>query len=240
MPGRALPTALLLLAARERGQPLTTRSLRIALVMGAVLGMAACDRHQGSPSAPRPPTPTVTVSSLTISGNASISDPGGTTQLTATARYSDDSTRNVTADIQWRSSDSDPLTAVVSVISPGLIRAERYGQGAVRATYASERGALSADATVRVAPDGVFLIDVMVADHGYATDGARVQLTSPAGTFRATTNLWGYVILPAAGDAIVQVEKAGFRTIAKAMTVTSDRDIEFVLQPSDGGVTGQQ
>jgi hypothetical protein len=177
----------------------------------------------------------VTVTSLTISGNASISDPGGTTELTATARYSDDSTRDVTADVQWYSPDSDPFTAVVSVISPGLIRAERYGQGVVRATYSSERGATSADAKVRVAPDGVFLMTVVVGDHGYATDGARVQLTSPAGTFTATTHLWGFVVLPAAGDAIVQVEKAGFRTITKSMTVTSDRDIEFVLQPSDAG-----
>ena len=32
---------------------------------------------------------------------------------------------------------------------------------------------------------------------------------------------------------MVKVEKAGFRTITKSLTVTSDQSIEFELQPSD-------
>ena len=231
MSTRALPTALLLLVAGGRRQPIKTRNLRIALVMTAVLGIAACDGGQGSPTSPSPLAPTVT--SLTISGNTSITGLGGTTQLTATARHSDHTTREVTAEAQWSSSNDDPLSPVVRVISPGLIRGERYGQGGVRVTYASGRGAASANAQVRVTPVGAFLLTVSVSDHGYATDAARVQVTSPAGMFSATTDLWGVVCLPAAGDAMVQVEKAGFGTITKSVTVTSDQIIDVVLQPSD-------
>jgi hypothetical protein len=210
-----------------------TRNVRIALVLSAVLGIAACDQHHGSPTAPVPLAHTLT--SLTISGNTSISRLGGTTQLTATASYSDFTTREVTAEAQWSSSNSDSLGAVVSVISPGLIRGERYGQGGVRATYASAQGSASANAQVRVVPDLVFLVTVAVSDHGFATEAARVQVTSPAGTFSVTTDLWGVVSLPAVGDATVQVEKAGFRTITRSLTVTSDQTIEVVLQPSDPG-----
>jgi hypothetical protein len=77
------------------------------------------------------------------------------------------------------------------------------------------------------------MVTVAVSDHGYATDAARVQVTSPAGTFSATTDLWGVVSLPARGEAMVQVEKAGFRTITTSLTVTSDQSIELELQPSD-------
>lgn len=233
MSTRALLTALLLLVAGGMCQPIRTRKLRIALAMAAVLGIAACNGPEGSPTAPSDLAPTVT--SLTITGSTSIRGLGGTTQLAAIAGYSDGTAREVTAEAQWSSSDNDPLSAVVRVISPGLILGERYGQGDVRARYASERGTASASTPVRVVPDGAFLVTVAVSDHGFATDAARVQVTSPAGTFSATTDLWGVVSLPAVGEAMVQVDKAGFRTITKSLTVTGDQNIEVVLQPSDPG-----
>jgi hypothetical protein len=211
-----------------------TSILRIAFVIGALLVAAACDEPNKSPTAPTGvgagPTATVTVTSLTISGNTSIRDIGGTTQLTATARYSDDTTQDVTALAAWRTGEW------LSVSSPGLIRAVQYGQDTV---YASMRGqdgrSVQATSTVRVAPDGVFLATVSVSEHGDTSHGARVQVASSAGTFSATTDLWwGYVCLPATGNAVLQVEKAGFRTITRSVTVTRDQDFVFVLEPSGG------
>lgn len=219
-----------------------TASPRIAPIIGALFLVVACAEPNRPPTAPSPPTPptppgptTPSVTSLTVSGSTSIAAPGGTTQLTATARYSDDTTRDVTAEAQWSPSTSDPFTNVLTVISRGLIKAERYGKDGVRATYDSGPGLVaSVSAEVRVAPDGVFLVSVVVSDGRWTVDGARVQVTSPAGTFSATTNLWGYVDLPATGNAVLQVEKAGFRTITKSAAVTSDQDFDFVLQPADG------
>ena len=210
-----------------------TSILRIAFVIGALLVAAACDEPNKSPTAPTGvgagPTATVTVTSLTISGNTSIRDIGGTTQLTATARYSDDTTQDVTARAWWSAGEG------LSVSSPGLIRAVQYGQDTV---YASMRGqdgrSVQATSTVRVAPDGIFLATVSVSDHGYATDGARVQVASSAGTFSATTDLWGVVTLLAAGDARLRVEKAGFREVTASVAVSADKTFDFVLQPADG------
>lgn len=203
-----------------------TRPLRISLVIGALIVAAACDEHKGSPTAPGPTTPTVT--SLTINGNTSI-DPGGTTRLTATATYSDTTREDVTADAWWSSTTEVAGVRILSVISPGVIRGDIPGRGTVRAEY----GRAATNAEVRVAPDGVFLLTVAVSDHGYATDTARVQVTSLAGTFSATTDLWGVVVLVAAGDVTLQVEKPGFRTTRMLLTVTDDQTVEVVLQPSD-------
>lgn len=210
---------------------MTTRTLRIAFVIGAFLAATACDEPDRSPTAPTGAGagPTVTVTSLTISGNTSICDIGGTTQLTATARYSDDTTQDVTAGAAWRTGEW------LSVSSPGLIRAVQYGRDTVFASMSGQDGrSVQATAEVRVAPDGVFLATVSVSDHGYATDGARVQVASSAGTFSATTDLWGVVSLPAAGDARLRVEKAGFREVTASVTVSADKTFEFVLQPADG------
>lgn len=197
-----------------------TRKLRIALAIGALFVAAACDEHQRLPTAP-----SAGVTALKISGNTSISDLGGMTQLKATASYSDGTTQDVTAQASWSSGDR------LSVPAPGLIRAERYGKDTVVARHGS---GLSATAEVRVGPDGAFFATVAVSDNGFATDGARVQVISPAGTFSATTDLWGVVSLPAVGNAVLQVEKAGFRTITKSVTVNSDQIFDLVLQPADG------
>ena len=210
-----------------------TSILRIAFVIDALLVAAACDEPNKSLNAPGDivagPTATVTVTSLTISGNTSIRDIGGTTQLTATARYSDDTTQDVTARAWWSAGEG------LSVSSPGLIRAVQYGRGTVYASMLGQDGrSVQATSTVRVAPDGVFFATVSVSDHGYATDGARVQVASSAGTFSATTDLWGEVTLLAAGDARLQVEKAGFRAVTASVTISADKTFEFVLQPADG------
>jgi hypothetical protein len=201
-----------------------TRTLRIALVIGALIVAGACD--EGSPTAPDS-TPAIT--SLTISGNTSI-NPGATTRLTATAAYSDSTTQDVTAEALWSSMTEVPgVVGVFTLISPGVIRGNVHGWGTIRAEY----GRKSATAPVRVAPEGVFLLTVTVSDHGYATDAARLSLTSPAGTFSATTNVWGVAFLPATGSATLQIEKQGFRTTTRSVTVSTDQTVDVVLQPSD-------
>jgi hypothetical protein len=118
------------------------------------------------------------------------------------------------------------------VISPGLIRGENYGWGTVLVLYV---GWARAETRIRVAPEGAYLLTVDVSAEAwagrFAMDAARVQVTSPAGTFTATTDLLGIAIVPAAGDATLQVGKEGFNTIVRSLTVTSDQDVHFVLLP---------
>jgi hypothetical protein len=222
-----------------------SRCLRISLVIGALIGAGACDANTGWPTVPGPvPGPTILkVRSLTITGNTSLSAPGETSRLTATATFIDGTTRDVTADAQWSSSNNDPLTDIVSVISGGLIRAVRYGKGRVRATYGSDPSGFPASVTVdvRVAPGGAYLVSVDVSDGHWAMDGALVQVTSPVGSFSVTTNLWGFANLPARGDATLKVEKEGFRVVTQSLDVSSDQNIRIVLQSSNAaGLTANR
>jgi hypothetical protein len=203
-----------------------TRTLRISLVIGALIVPGACDDFEGTPTAPSSTAPSVTA--LTISGNTSI-NPGGTTRLTATATYSDNRREDVTAEAFWSSTTEVAGVRVLSVISPGVIRGDIPGKATVRAEY----GRASTNSQLRVAPDGAFLLTVAVSDHGFASDAARVQVTSPAGTFSATTDLWGVVMVPAVGDATLQVEKPGLRTTTMSLSVSADQTVDIVLQPSD-------
>lgn len=220
-----------------------TRCLRISLVIGALIGAGACDGNTGSPTVPAlvPGPTTLTVRSLTITGNTSIRAPGETTQLTATTTYIDGTTRDVTADANWSSSTDDPFVDIVSVISRGLIRAERYGKERVKAAYGTDPGGQPASVTVevRVATHGAYLVSVGVSDGRWAVGGAQVQMTSPVGSFSVTTSLWGCADLPARGDATLTVEKEGFNTVTKSLDVSSDQDIEIALQASNAaGLAG--
>lgn len=206
---------------------------RIALVIGALFLVAACDEQKGSPVAPTPltaPAPPL-ATSLTISGNTSIAAPGGTTQLTATAW----ATKDVTAEAQWRT-----WSGVLTVISPGVLRAERFGRDTVFVTY----GSLQTRVEVRVLPEGAFLVTGLIYEasgggpwSGIAVTQARVRVESIAGTFSTIVEnkdgiLWG---VPALGETTVHVEKDGYCTLTVPMTVGAEVDYWFELTRCDGG-----
>jgi hypothetical protein len=83
-----------------------------------------------------------------------------------------------------------------------------------------------------VAPEGVFLLSVGVGDEQWAVMGALVRVISEAGTFSELTDIWGLVTLPVQGDVAVQVEKPGYVTIRKSMTISGDEGLVCTLQPS--------
>jgi hypothetical protein len=156
--------------------------------------------------------------------------PGETARLTATATFSDNTERDVTAETVWTCPDG---TGAVGVVSPGVIRAQAPGWVTLVARYGSAPSSNGrAEALVRVAPEGVFLLDISVDDGRWAMVGALVQVTSSAGAFSASTPVWGIVTLPVVGDTVLRVEQAGYVTITKSMTVSSDRWVNYTIQPS--------
>lgn len=218
-----------------------------ALAFAMVAGVAACSNDQQAPSSPTPSIPSAppvpSVTSLALTGKTSSVGvhefdgawlgmvPGETARLIATATFSDNTERDVTAETTWH---CDPLE-VVSIVSPGVIRAQSSGWAVVAAKYGSvtsSNGPDRAEARLRVAPDGVFLLGVLVDDGRGATADARVQVTSAAGAFSATTPYWGGVFLPALGSTILQVEKAGYVTIRKSVIVSQDEELLYTLQRS--------
>lgn len=105
---------------------------------------------QGMASAPfavqvtTTPAPPPTLSSVTVSGTASV-QVGNTTPLVATARFSDNSTQVVTASSTWASSSN----GVATVSNAGVVTGVSAGSTSITATF---QGVASAAFAVQVTP----------------------------------------------------------------------------------------
>lgn len=75
-------------------------------------------------------TPTPTVKSVAVAGGTTVAI-GSTTQLTATATLSDNSTQSVTASSTWNTS----APAIASVSSGGVVQGLTAGTTSISATY---------------------------------------------------------------------------------------------------------
>lgn len=155
---RARPADSTRLPTRSRqlgvgGAPTT---LALTLILG-------CSAGESGFSPPTPPPAPPTAASVTVQPVADTVFPGGTTQLSATAR---DAKGNVVAKIAtWES--SDPATATVG--SGGLVSAVKPGTATIAATVDGVRGqavvvvrdggmATPSGTTIRAANDSVTLI----------------------------------------------------------------------------------
>jgi hypothetical protein len=224
---------------------MSAKTIAAALVIATLAGVAGCgdDPARFSPTSPTP-TPTTRsapiATALTITGKTSSTGvnqwvgawlgvvPGEVVRLTATARFSDGTERDVTAEALWTCPDQ---VGVVTVVSPGVIRSQVPGWESILARYGSAQSPPArAEAVLRVAPEGAFLLGVAVGDGRWATMDALVEVASLAGTFRARTSVWGIVSLPALGDTVVHVEKDGYRALSDSLGVDGDRFVEYTLQ----------
>jgi len=117
---------------------------------------SGCTRGtQSPPLAPSQTTTTtvpvtVTVLNVTIGGVVPLTSIGQTSQLTATARYSDNSTKDVTAEGAWNSGD----LRVVSVSPSGLMTVAGFGGTYVSFNYQQRFASTNLTAT----PPGTFVI----------------------------------------------------------------------------------
>src|SRR5262245_53936586 len=105
---------------------------RVCLIATATLTIAAAACTGSSvdnPVTPTPQPPTAATVTVLVVTNRSITD--ATMQLTATARMSDGSTRDVTPLATWQSSN----TSIATVSSSGLLTIVASGEVVVRADY---------------------------------------------------------------------------------------------------------
>jgi len=89
-----------------------------------------------------PPVPTVT--SVTVTGQTAYTAVAQNAQMTATAKFSDNTTANVTDSAAWQS--SNPMVAAIS--SAGLVTTRAAGTATVSATAAGKTGTLAITVTV--------------------------------------------------------------------------------------------
>ena len=108
---------------------MTRSTARCVLLMGVLglSGIACDDRNEGPPMSPSPnppPPPAPFVVGLTLTGNVNLSAVGETTQLTASASYSDGTTKDVSGETVWIVGDrrvvTSSTTGLVTVVGFGL------------------------------------------------------------------------------------------------------------------------
>lgn len=120
------------------GRPALSRVALFWAVAGTVLAADGCSglsEDKKTPTAPSSTSSPATVTQVRLSGTTSLTARGQTTQLSATATLSDGSTRSVTQDADWTTSNT-----TVASVSGGLVTARDVGDADIGATYRGATG----------------------------------------------------------------------------------------------------
>jgi carboxypeptidase family protein/Big-like domain-containing protein len=210
----------------------TINSVRwiVAIGVAALMAVAAwaCGSSQSpttaTPAAPAPPTPTVT--SMSVTGAAPIV--GATSQLTATATFSNSSTQNVTTQAAWQSSDQ----SIATVSSGGLVTGKSAGGVDITATFQAVNG--STHLTLSQPVPVTFSINGTVTDgtSGGILPNINIQVSTGAnaGKSARTDSTGQYTITGvSAGTMTLTASAVSYQTTDKTVTVTSSTRVDFVL-----------
>ena len=187
------------------------------------------------------------LTSLTISGNTSLAGVGETSQLTATAGYSDGTTRDVTSDAQWSSN----LPSVVTISTgggflpasrAGLLTAQALGATSVLLRYPVTNPSLYRYVQVTVTPIGTFTASGRVREPGVGsvTSARVVNVASGLATLTQSDGDYSFGGLT---DPAFSVTKAGYEPVEFDATpdVWADVPVQRVVRIAAGsaGVSGR-
>ena len=210
------------------------RSLTLIMGLALVAALpAGCNKSPTSPSTALPsnsgPSDGLTTTRIDIAVPQSL-PPGESAQLTAIAFFSDESTRDITNEAQWKSGD----TSVLSISNTGLATAHRTGNIFVRAAF---NGKESSQREILVLPAGTYKVGGFVRDDEVPVPGARVEVTAgpAAGLSTVTPQSLGsgaYTLLGVSGDTEFRITKDGYHPLARTVRVTSHQQINFDLTPA--------
>lgn len=213
------------------------------------LALAACAGGGGSgASNPPPPVASPTLSSLQVTPGIASVAPGSSQQFTATGKYSDGSTQNLTSSAQWSISDS----AIASLAGAGKVTA--LGAGTI--TVSATSGKFQAAATLQVTSAATNLASITVLPAtaslpvnttlqftatGTYTDGSSRDLTTlvnwaSSSTAAATVTGAGLATGVAAGSTTITAGLAGIHG-STTLTVTAPTISSIVVTP-DGLTLG--
>ncbi len=169
------------------------------LFLASLVGLLAAagfacgsDSENGSVTGPQP---VPVLSTTTLTGNTDLTAVGQTSQLTLGGAYSDSSTRDLSADSTWSSSNP-----AVATVTRGLVTVLKFGTAGITANYQGR----SHSTTITATPAGTFIFTGRVREPG-SGDMAGVRVVEQISFTDAQTNNAGsfeFVGLPAARFAI--------------------------------------
>lgn len=203
---------------------------RTALVFVAVVFAAACGSNPVSMTGPTPVTPsppppaTPTLVGVTVSGLAAISS---NAQMTASARYSDSSIRDVTSLASWESS----APSIATVSSTGAVTVVGTGDVELRATYQNVVGTMRVAVTKTPSPATLVLTGV-VRDSSTRLPlaGVGLQMVGDSNGRTTTDQGGGYALvgLPA-GRIFVEFTKSGYQLLEISVTMVGNQQQDVSL-----------
>jgi hypothetical protein len=195
----------------------------------------SCSSSSSSTTSPSP----ATVSSVAVSGIASLSNIGQTVQLTATATFSDGTTQNVTATATWQSSNS----SVATVSSGGLVTAVTSGTVTMTATFQGKAGTAtvpisitsSSRNTMSATIDGTSWVAITVSA---AKGGVTSSLPSGVLSVGGANSFTGpYVDVTVAVPAVVGTYAVNSSSAANAGLQIPNSGASWVAGPLGGSGT---
>lgn len=207
-----------------------TAARRIGTLLGAALmaALIACGSSNRSPTSPTPSAVVVELTNLQITGNTSLTAVGETSQLRATAGFSDQSQKDVSLETIWTSTDP----SVVTVSSSGLLTVLRFGATAISARYQTR----SATVSLRPSPPGTFVIAGWVREPGEGgVAGVTVTDVGSLGSTQTNSNgNYSLVGLPTP-DARLRFEKSGYEPAElNATQMNSVASLQRIIRVSPG------
>jgi hypothetical protein len=210
----------------DQGSSMTASRLCACAILAMAAALSAC----GPPST-SPLVSSAVIVGLKISGPSTMA-PGSAAQFSAVATHSNGSSEDVTATVQWHSSD----TLILTISATGLASTIQAGDVNVTATLQSDPGHLPssghpfgpATQSILVVPAGTFRLSGAVRWLGSPIGGALVQVT--AGTGAGLSSAGGpYRLYGVAGDIQLTVSRTDYVTIKQTVTVNSNTVLDFDL-----------
>jgi hypothetical protein len=187
----------------------------------------------------------VTLVSITVDPADQNMAIGGTQQFTATGTYSDDSTDDITADVEWSSSDE----GVATIDENGLATVIAEGTTTITATLDGESG--TATLTVQT------LDSIAVTPANTEIEAEATQQFTATGTFSdsSTSDITASVTWSSSDETIATIGSTGLATAVAsgtttitatlgdisgettlAVTVTSESEWDIITVDVEGGV----
>ena len=175
----------------------------------------------GDLASPRSPPTVPFLVRLDIEGNTRLSNVGETSQLRAIAHLSDGTSIDATSTVSWT-----VLTGtVVSISSSGVLEANDFGTGTIRATYGLSR----INVKVTVTPAGTFVVSGRARQPG--ASGLSAVLITEAVSGRSTvTDLDGMFVLAALIGKELHLTRE-FHEPVTATVVPFDDQVSIPMQP---------
>ena len=209
--------------------------------VGCSAGSAATFAFASTTAAFPEPRVALSLLKLEIGGPPSMA-PGETTQFTASGRFTDGSSADLTSQVQWHT----PFQNALRLTPSGLATAVAFGEATITAFVPVPNllPAVSAQREIVVVPPQTFRVSgrVVTGSPAQPVFDAEVAVTAGAATGLTTRTDWDgrYSLYGVAGASEIRVSKAGYppevRSINAQSHQTLDVTLPTVVVPNISGV----